>query len=372
MGANSYPTYEDAARDYLAKLNALMQLPPGWVPGRDIDADGFISIAEEIADISSDMILRAGNYLSDSEPMIQDGISCHFIDQATAELLLETGLMQTVQEELTGIPPAAAIQATLSAALREAISAAEKSMAIPVAQGLVIGASYRITESSGAVEAASAFKLAFGCTAGTISHRVQELGSDITIDLVSGAEWTAVIRGASSRSGAENLLNSVGKIDGPLASKAAFTAGKILLNVYRKVVALVNRNAETEARKKIGEWLEKIKQTGKVEIFGALVENLYGLDGLTRLIERNSGSPAAAPELINRASDLIRTYSDKFIVLTGRMRKLEDAIRLGKIAQLPQLLPTVIALQVELLAALVYAGYDYINRCEEGAQIWKA
>jgi hypothetical protein len=371
MEANSYPTYEDAACDYLAKLNALMQLPPGWIPGRDINADGFISLAEEIANISSIMILRAENYLSDSEPMIQEGISGHFIDQATAELLIETGLMQIVQEEMTGIPPAAAIQATLGAALREAISAAEKSMAFPVAQGLVIGASYRITESSGAAEAASAFKLAFGCTAGTISNRVQELGGDITIDLVSGAEWTAVIRGASSRSPAENLLNSVGKIDGPLASKAAFAAGKILLNVYEKVVALVNRNAGTEARKKIGEWLEKIRQTDKIEIFGALVENLYGFDGLTRLIERNSDSPAAAPELISRASDLIRTCSDKFIVLAGRMRKLEDAIRLGKMIQIPQLLPTVIALQVELLAALVYAGHDYINKCEKCAQLWK-
>jgi hypothetical protein len=371
MEANSYSTYEDAARDYLAKLNALMQLPQGWIPGRDINADGFICLVEEIANISSTMILRAGNYLSASEPMIQEGISCHLLDQATVELLLETGLMQIVQEELTGIPPAAAIQATLSAALREAISVVEKSMVYPVARGLVIGASYRTTESSGAAEAASAFKLAFGSTMGTIFHRVQELGSDITIDLVSGAEWTAVIRGTSSRFPAENLLNLTGKSDASLASKAAFTAGKLLLSVYEKVVALVDRNVETGARTKIGEWLEKIKQTENMEIFSALVENLYGLDGLARFVERNSESPVAASELIGRAKDLIRTYSDKFIVLAGRMRKLEDAIRLGKIIQLPQLLPTVIALQVELLAALVGAGHDYINKCEKCARMWE-
>jgi hypothetical protein len=370
MEANSYPTYEDAARDYLAKLNALMQLPQGRIPGRDTNSDRIIGIAEEIADISSGMILKAKKYLSHSDPLIQEGVSCHFIDQATAELLLETVLMQMVQEELTGIPPAAATHATLGAALGEAISAAEKSMAFPVTQGLVIGASYRVTESSGSAEAACAFKLAFGCTAGTISHRVQELGSDITIDLVSGVEWAAVIHEASSRSPVENLLNSIGEIDRPLASKAAFAAGKILLNVYEKLVAVVNRNTGSETRKKIGEWLEQIKRTGKIEIFGSLVEDLYGLGGLTRLIERNSESPAAAPELVNRASDQIRTYSDKFIILAGRMRKMEDAIRLGKLIQFPQWLPTIIALQVELLAALVYAGHDYIDRCEECAQLW--
>jgi hypothetical protein len=106
-----------------------------------------------------------------------------------------------------------------------------------------------------------------------------------------------------------------------------------------------------------------------MEIFGALVENLYGLEGLARLIERNS-EKRAAPELINRASDVIRTYSDKFIILAGRMRKLEDAIRVSKSIQLPQLLPTVIALQVELLTVLVFAGRNYLDRCEECVQVW--
>jgi hypothetical protein len=107
-----------------------------------------------------------------------------------------------------------------------------------------------------------------------------------------------------------------------------------------------------------------------MEIFGVLVESLYGLDGLARLIERTSEKPVAAPELINRASDVIRTYSDKFIILTGRMRKLEDAVRVSKMIQLPQLLPAVIALQVELLTALVCAGRDYMDRCEECVQVW--
>jgi hypothetical protein len=369
MEANSYPTYEDAARDYLAKLNALMQFNQGGIPCSD-NAEGTIGLAEEIADISSRMISGAGNYLSHSDPLIREGLTCHFVDQATVELLLETALMQIVQNEMNGAPPAAAIQATLDSALREAISAAGMSMAFPVTHGVATGDSYRITESSGSAEAVSAFKLAFGCTAGTISHRVQELGSDITIDLVTGAEWVPVIQEANSQFLAERLMNSIDEIDQPIAFKAALAASRTLLNVYEKLLALVNRNTGIETRKKIMEWLEQIKQTGKMEIFGALVENLYGLDGLARLIERNSERPAAAPELINRASDVIRTYSDKFIILTGRMRKLKDAIRVSKMIQLPQLLPGVIALQVELLAALVYAGRDYMDKCEECARIW--
>jgi hypothetical protein len=241
-----------------------------------------------------------------------------------------------------------------------------------LSQGLAVGASYRITDASNVTEAASSFQVAFGCTTNSISRRVQELGSDITMDLIAGTEWTTVVYGASSlQSPANNFLEAIDKNDGSLASRAAFIAGKMLLNVYEKIMALTNQSIAKDMREKIGEWLEKIKQTEKLELFSLLVENLYGLDALIRSMERSLQDSANGIESINRASDLIRTYSDKFIVLTGKMRKLEDAIRLGKLIQLPQLMPTIIALQVELLSFLVNRGFDYIRIFEKSDQAWK-
>ncbi len=364
MEANSYSTYEDAVRDYIVKLNALAELPCGIIPvsspGADEkNAERFVRLAEEIAEISAGMIPAARKYPGDAKPLVREGICSHFIDQATAELLLEAGLLQIIQEERTGIPPAAAIQANLSAALREAINAAEKSSARPVARGLAIGDPYRITEGASVMEAASAFKAAFGCTAGGVFRRVQELGSDVAIDFISGAEGTFVT-GEDSSGG---FLRSMEKQDGSLASRAVFAAGKTLLNVYEKIAALAGGILEFDAREKIREWMGKISQTGKIELFGALVESLYGLDSLTKSMER-SFEARTAPELINSASDLVRIYSDKFILLTGRMRKLVDAIRLGKPLQRPAMLPIFLSLRVELLAVLVHSGYDYILRCE--------
>jgi hypothetical protein len=66
------------------------------------------------------------------------------------------------------------------------------------------------------------------------------------------------------------------------------------------------------------------------------------------------------PDSINKASDLIKVLSDKFIVLIGRMRKLEDAIRLGKSIDIPQFRLVTIAYQVALLSALVCTGQEYI------------
>jgi hypothetical protein len=378
MEASSYPTYEDAVRDYLGKLNALTELPHSLIAidsqsAEETASEHFIGLAEELADISSGMILPAQKYQTDSDPLIREGILCHFIDQATTELLLEVGLLQIMQEKQNGIPCSAAIQATHGAALREAINAAEKSLARPVARGLAIGNSYRITDSSNVAEAASAFKTAFSYTAGGISRRVQELGSDIAIELISGAEWNAVFEGdLSSQFPIKGFLESLRKNDKTVASRAACAAGRTLQNVYEKVGALACRTIDLDVRKKIRDWVENIMQTQKADLFNPLVENLYGLDGLIRSMERSFEDRMASLELINSASDLIKTYSDKFIILTARMRKLEDAIRLGKLIQLPQLLPIVVSLQVELLAALVYAGYDYINRCENSRHLWKS
>ena len=194
MRADPDSTYEHAAQEYRTKLRALIQLPQEMSP-RSTPAPGAVELpaeilirrAEEIADISSRMIPLAQTFLNSADPVVREGICGHFIDQATVELLLAIELIQIAEEE-TGKQCSAATRATHSAALREAISAADKSLAVPVAQGLPTVESYRATESATMEEAASALKQAVASTTSSISHRVQELGKDIAFDLVAGTQ----------------------------------------------------------------------------------------------------------------------------------------------------------------------------------------
>jgi hypothetical protein len=139
-------------------------------------------------------------------------------------------------------------------------------------------------------------------------------------------------------------------------------AARILSGVYEKVAALLDTDIERAARVKIREWLAQIKQADKVEGFDALVEGLFEVEALKKTVANKIERPPATLESLNRTADQVKAISDKFLVLTGRMRKLEEAIRLGKLIRVPQLLLTMTALQVALLAALVYAGQDYIKR----------
>ncbi len=358
MRADPHSTYEDAAREYRAKLRALIQLPqevsprPTPAPGAvELPIEILIQRAKEIAVISSGMIPLAQPYLNSADPLIREGICGHFIDQATVELLLATELIQIAEEE-AGKQCGAATRATLSAALRESISAADKSLAVPVAQGLPTVESYRATESTTIEEAASALKQAVASTTSSISRRVQELGRDIAFDLVVATLWTEVNQGA--------MLSGEELAEG-LESVSGSPVPGILLGIHERISALLNREIEIEARGKIRDWLSQIKQVEKIELFDSLVEGLFEAEGSKKAVASMIEQHAKMPESANKASDLIKALSDRFIVLTGRMRKLEEAIRLGKLLQIPQFLMMMTALQVVLLTALVYAGRYYVK-----------
>jgi hypothetical protein len=342
MGAGPYPSYEDAASEYRTKLHELAQLPES---GDIVDPRH----AEEIADISSSLIERAQGYLDSADPAIREGIRGHFIDQATVELLLATELVRAAR---AGTQPSAARRATQNAALGEAISAAETSSAVPVAQGLPTDISLRAAESATIDEAASGLKLAVLSTVASISHRVEELGRDIAFDLVSGIEWTEVDRAAAlDPAELEALMQS---IPDP-------TAAKILRGVHRRITALLG-DRDRAARGKILQCLAEIHQAGKSELFGVFLESLFETEEVKKNVSARMDRHGSSIESINKVSDLVKAYSDRFMVLAGRLRKLEDAIRLGKLVEVPPLLVSMTALRVEVLAALVYAGQDYIQR----------
>jgi hypothetical protein len=354
MQSNPYPTYEETAREYLAKFAVLMQPQPD-ISGTaaqgviDLHSEVVIKKAEEIADASSRMYELAQSFLNSADPLVREGIRFHFIDQAAIELLVGIELLQISEDKAS--TPTAALKATHSAALRDAMSAVEKSSSTPIAQGLPAVESHRASESATLNEAASGLRLALESAAGNISHRVQELGGDIAFDLVSGMQWDEVLHGASL---------SIEQISAMLESIRKGAAGKILLYVYRKVAALLDDDVGVEAQTKIRDWLQQIKQADRIDVFNALVDNLFKVETLKNSAGAIDGSSATL-ESVNKATDLIKALCDRFIVLIGRMRKLEDAIRLGKPIETPQFRPVMIALQVALLSALVYSGRDYIH-----------
>jgi hypothetical protein len=364
---NMNPTYEDAARDYLMRFRALMQHPAETdVVSAPVDdkmpSETFEQHAQEIAHVSCCMIQLVQDQLDSASSMVRDGIMSHFIDQAAAEFLLGAEMLQTCIKE-TGMQSTAANRATYSAALRESAGAIEKSSSVPLAQGLPTGESCRTMKCTTMDEAVSALEEAVADTTGNITRRVQELGKDIAFDLIEGTPWVwANERASLSRKEITGLLES-GASDSSAASPGIlYAAAGILANSYLKISALLSREIEPVARHEMADWLAHIQQTNKVDLFDAMVEKLFGVGELRNSVRIERSATRFELESINRTSGLLKSLSEKFTILTERMRKLEDAIRLGKLIRVPQLLTVIASLQIVLLAVLVYSGHDYIKR----------
>jgi hypothetical protein len=375
MATGAYQSYEEAIGDYLAKFRALRDAPATRSEtvtrgAGDVAAEVLIEQADEIAAISGHMVVLAQDYLEAPDPTRREGISGQLLTQAAAELQVATELLQLTEEHTSARPSAPTPRAARGTALRDAINALEESMAIPLSQGLLPSA--RATRGGAASpatldEAKGALKHAATTTTGVILQRVRELGGDIAFDLVTGTQWTAVIEGAALlNKDIANLLETVRQGVGALFARAVAAAGRTLLNVYDKIMAVLGKDVENKARKQVQEWMERIKKDQKVELFDALVGHLYQVDALKHELDERLAMTAAQLGALNQASEAVNALSHKFIILAGRMNALESGLRLAKLIKIPQVLVIVAGLQVALLAAVVYTGYDYIGYKELG------
>jgi hypothetical protein len=367
MAARTYKTYEDAAQDYLAEFSGLMRAPKGPAEGTargaaELPADHLIRGASRIADISSNMLIKAQPYLNSPNPSEREGISLHLLSQASAELQLATELLHVAAEGQGGTAPTMVSRAARGVSLGQAVSGLEQSMQHPVSAGLAayIPARRAMTVAPG--DAKQALQTSVGSATGAISQRVIAVGADIATDLVLQTQWSAVLDGAQLlHNGLAAKLDQVKQGASAIVEQAVTAAEKTLLNVYDKILALLGKDIQDQARKQIQDWLTQIKQTGSASIFKDLVANLYQVSAFQQDLQGWMTTTTAPLDQIGQASAQVDSLAAKFDVLASQAGTLENVVGMAKMIKIPQVLLVVAALQVALLAVVVYAGYDYIG-----------
>jgi hypothetical protein len=373
----TYQTYEEAAQVYLTQFEALRDAPPSASAAvargvADIPVETLIERANEIADVSASMVPLAKSYLASPDPNLREGISGQLLAQAAAELQVAMELLQFAAGEAAGLSapatqaPGGITRAARGVSLRDAIDSMEKVMAVPVSTGLAAPAMARrttITENT-PDEAKKALQRAAIVTAGAISQRTVEVGGDLAFNLVFKTEWTAVIQGAGLlNKDIARLLDQLKEGASELIQRSLTAVTKTVLNVFDKILALLGKDVENQARTQIQKWLEDIHKAGKIELFEQLVGKLYKKDKFEKDLPVWLEKTTANLDRINATTKEVAALSDKFTVLVGRINTVGDVIGLARFIQMqfPQVLVISTAVQVALLAVLVYAGYDYIG-----------
>jgi hypothetical protein len=378
----TYQTYEAATQVYLTRFRALRDAPPSKSRAvtrgaADIPVETLIERADEIADVSARMVPLAKGYLAAPNPTLREGISGQLLAQAAAELQVATELLHIAARESAGPTtpatraPRGVTRAARGANLRDAIDSMEKVMKMPVSDGLVVPGLVPVRRGGTAAKkpdtpekAKQALKEAASIAASAISQHVVETGGDLAFNLVFKTEWTAVIQSAGLLSkDIAKLLDQLKKGASELIQRTMTAATKTMLNVFDKILALLGKDIEDQARKQIEKWLEDIQKTGKIELFEQVVGKLYKKDKLEKALPGWMEKTTAGVDKINTTKMDVAALSDKFTALVGHIKTVGDVIGLAKFIQVqfPQVVVISTAIRVALLAVLVYAGYDYIG-----------
>jgi len=362
-----YQTYEQSADAYMAEFRSLRETPPsadGQVRrgAANIPAQILIERADTIAATSAGMILLAAPYLTSPNPTLREGISDQFMAQATAEMQLATELLQIGNDAADHA--SAITRSTRGRQLYEAIDALDSTMALPVTDGLVaVGTVRAVATQSGSIEEAKkAVQKSVTTTSGTISQHVLELGGDIAWNLIMQTSWASVVEGASLvNKDIANLMEKAKEGAGMLFARAVTVATRTLVNVYNKILALLGKELEEQARNRVEGWLKQIKKDEKIDLFDQLVTKLYQVDGLKQEVEKTLAETDADIDTLDATHQDIDALGAKFTALSINMGMLASVLVLAKAIKIPQMLLVIAGLQISLLAVVIVAGQDYIG-----------
>ena len=281
MAAPAYQNYEEAARDYLLKFEALRKVKPVKTAAvtrgaGDIPVDELINRADEIADISASMVPFSKGYLENKDPKVREGMSGQLLSQAAAELQVAAELLKIAEEKQTGQPALPTTRAARGVALLEAIKDLEESMANPVSEGLPV--KFIVTRSAlptNLDEAKASLEQTAGTTAGAIAEQVIDKGGGLVLNLISNVNWGTVLASTGLiSSNTAKLLEKIKEGVGALLSRLVNAVIKTLINVYDKILALLGKEVTDQTRQQVQEWLKKIKAGGRIELFDPLVIGL--------------------------------------------------------------------------------------------------
>jgi hypothetical protein len=374
MTAEQYSTYDEAAAAYLTRLRALRDAA-GTAPGpfarrgaAGMPGETLVEQAGEIADVSASLVTLAKPYVESTDPATRQGISAQLLAQAAAELQLATELLQLTPGEDTEPAPFAATRAADGMQLRQAISAVESVMAQPVGQAFAFAAGpVRAATRPETPEAAREALEKSASTATTaITQRTVELGSTIVLDLTLRTEWTAVVTGASLlREDVAEKLETIRAGVSAVVQRIVNAAAATLLNVYDKILLLLGKDVEDTARQKIQEWLEQLKGEDGAErqerLLASLLERFYNVDGFREELKGWLSQTAAGVETVNDTTAQVDRVGGQYATFTGHLGALQTAATLARMVKIPQVLTVIAAIEVALLAVVVYAGLDYIG-----------
>jgi hypothetical protein len=385
-------TYDETLAAYTAQLRGLFAVPESATAeerkrGVTVDTDLLAERAAALADLSEELGSQTSAYLdSDSLPERQ-AAEIKMLAQANAEMEVASALFAAVEEEARPSKESSRAGGAIASAARSVDDLASI-LEAPLEEGL---APFMHIESSRlpAVpeEALAQLQDQVRRSLKDISRQASKTSSQAldTLFSLDSEKLKKAIQPINKEISevVEKLANFLNdKIKSLLR-----TAVRLLLQAYDWVLALIGKDAEEKARKKVQEWIEELRNSHKSnddnpDLAEKLVSGLFATEMINTDVANWAKECKATTDATNQATDAVRVLSESFAVKADRTQRFLKTIEgipgvvamagtalaafnPGAGAAVAAALPTVEVLRgaviLGLMGYILFTGYDHVD-----------
>lgn len=376
-------TYQETITTYTAQLRGLFTPPPDAAPdefavrgGGAVPPQLLAERAEQLAAISRQLGDMSAAYLEAEDIALHEAAEMKLLAQATAEMEVALSLLETASDEAQGrtrqVSRAAAGQRELDALANVLETPLEAGMAPFIDMPALRGAD--AFEGIALDDARQTLKDQIRRSLKAISRqavKTSSLGLDTLLSLDP-----ALLRQGVSLASKEvgDLIEKLVEGFNELVRRLATSAMRLLLQAYDWVLALIGKDSEAAARKKVHEWIEELRQShaqpGQEELADRLVEMIFATQKIQEELGQQIDEKGNDALALATTAETIKSLSARYEAKAGQMERFfkaakgANSVLLALSAKFPTVavaIPVVAVVVLSLTGYTLFSGYDHVD-----------
>jgi len=380
-------SYQETLTAYTAQLRGLFAAPPGVAPdevvvrgGAAVPAEVLAERAEQLTDISRQLGDMSATYLEAGDMALREAAEMKLLAQASAEMEIALSLLQTASDEAQG-RTGSVTRAGRAAGSQRAIEALVGVLEAPLEEGMkpfidvpVLRGGEKI-EGIDVDEARQALKDQVRRSLKAISRQAGKTSS-LGLDTLLSLDPTLLKQGVSLASKeVGDVIEKLVKGFNELVKRLATSAMRLLLQAYDWVLALIGKDTEATARKKVHEWIEELRQShtqaGDEEgLADKLVDMLFTTQKIQEELGRQIDEKGNDAPALATAAETIKSLGSRYEAKAGQMEsffkaaKGANSLLLALSAKFPgaaAAIPVVAVVVLSLTGYTLFSGYDHVD-----------
>lgn len=374
------PGYTQALDAYLVQLREVFSTPPGTVaPTAAVRSGGGVVPIDVLADRAEKLVAASRNLGDLTTPLLEadnqelrEAAEMKLLAQANAEVEVALALLEAAGDEEDG--ETQGVTRGSSTAGGQAMARLLGVLEAPIEDGitpLVDKQAMRGIKSTDIAAARLALRDQVDFSLEIIIQQAARSGSK-ALDTLLSMDTSLLQQGVALISNdAAELLEKISAGLNALLKRLAKSAMQLLLQAYDWVLALIGKDVEQAARKKVKEWIDELRsshtaESGADSLAGSLVKRIFNpgavTDGLEDRLERCKAELKTLNDTVDAIEKIAVHYEAKakraeaFFKLTGAVKLLPLPVE-----KLPFVQVGVAAVTLGLMGYVLYSGYDHVD-----------